>query len=335
MAKKKSNKSVATITHGEARRSNIPTAELKSVVSAEQKAVKPVKYPRNTDVDPQLVWRGKDEQDWSDLVVGAPPLYIQEKVHPKVLVDDLLKQAKAVDAKDRRAGGGDQMDLFADFNGLPDEARSAEFYQPPGFRDDLAELINFESRPAAYWFAFLWRVLGSEAIDGWNLRSPPKPFPMPQPFLASVDAIELCKLTTDAPCWPDKKGASNEGSGRNLNDPLRSAQKNSNQLEVPSKQATESPDESDDALPAKQRRLSPSRVKAKATYDWGMSKIPGAEDMTIAELYNAIELHPSIASDDLPPNAEAFGKYLRDAGVKRYLTKADKEGGSVRRPDEI
>lgn len=55
---------------------------------------RPVKYPRNTDLDPQLVWRGKDEQDWSDLVVHAPPLYIQEKIHPKVLIDDLLRQSK-------------------------------------------------------------------------------------------------------------------------------------------------------------------------------------------------------------------------------------------------
>ena len=47
---------------------------------------------RNRDLDPQLVWRGKDEQDWSDLVVHAPPLYIQEKVQPKVLIDDLLRE---------------------------------------------------------------------------------------------------------------------------------------------------------------------------------------------------------------------------------------------------
>jgi adenine-specific DNA-methyltransferase len=50
---------------------------------------------RNRDLDPQLVWNGKDEQDWSDLIVQAPPLYIQEKVHPKVLIDDLLRQSKA------------------------------------------------------------------------------------------------------------------------------------------------------------------------------------------------------------------------------------------------
>src|SRR5260370_31104459 len=79
---------------------------------------------RNRDMDPQLVWRGKDEQDWSDLVVHAPPLYIQEKVHPKVLIDDLLRRG-VVDKQE----SADQFDLFADFNGLPDESAKTEFYQ--------------------------------------------------------------------------------------------------------------------------------------------------------------------------------------------------------------
>ena len=81
-------KTVETLTHDEAKRKNIPTAEHQSVVEQEQKTPKTLRYPRNTDLDPQLVWRGKDEQDWSDLVVHAPTLYIQEKVHPKVLIDD-------------------------------------------------------------------------------------------------------------------------------------------------------------------------------------------------------------------------------------------------------
>jgi len=79
---------------------------------------------RNRDLDPQLVWRGKDELDWSDLVVQAPPLYIQEKVHPKVLIDDLLRRTKGDKKVDEP-----QLDMFADFNGLSDEARSTEFYQ--------------------------------------------------------------------------------------------------------------------------------------------------------------------------------------------------------------
>jgi hypothetical protein len=36
------------------------------VLEKEQQAPKKVRYPRNTDLDPQLVWRGKDERDWSD-----------------------------------------------------------------------------------------------------------------------------------------------------------------------------------------------------------------------------------------------------------------------------
>ena len=54
---------------------------------------------RNRDLDPQLVWRGKDVQDWSDLVVQAPPLFIQEKVHPKALIEDLLRRSKETAAE--------------------------------------------------------------------------------------------------------------------------------------------------------------------------------------------------------------------------------------------
>ena len=93
MAKKKSakKKSVETLTHEDASRTNIPTAELESVTSKDDKHPIRVAYERRSrDLDPQLVWR----QDWSDLVVAGPPLYIQEKVHPNVLVDDLLRQTE-------------------------------------------------------------------------------------------------------------------------------------------------------------------------------------------------------------------------------------------------
>ncbi len=126
MAKKPTTpKSVESITHDEDKRKNIPTAEHQSVLSKEDAAPVPVAYERrNRDLDPQLVWRGKDEQDWSDLVVNAPPIYIQEKVHPKVLIDDLLNQTKA----DRKAAEP-QLDLFADFNGIPEGADKTDFYQ--------------------------------------------------------------------------------------------------------------------------------------------------------------------------------------------------------------
>jgi adenine-specific DNA-methyltransferase len=123
---KKTNKSVETITHDDASRKNIPTAEYQSVMYKDEQSPIRVAYERrNRDLDPQLIWRGKDEQDWSDLVVHAPPLYIQEKVHPKVLIDDLRRQTEAQE----QAGVPQQMDLFADFNGLPNEGAKTEFYQ--------------------------------------------------------------------------------------------------------------------------------------------------------------------------------------------------------------
>ncbi|NQT60096.1 MAG: site-specific DNA-methyltransferase [Bacteroidetes bacterium] len=125
MSKKKTPKSIETITHEEAKRRNIPTAEYQSIMrKEEQKPIRLAYKRRNRDLDPQLVWRGKDEQDWSDLVVHAPPLYIQEKVHPKILIDDLVNKTK----EDNKANDT-QFDLFADFNGLPNEGARTEFYQ--------------------------------------------------------------------------------------------------------------------------------------------------------------------------------------------------------------
>ena len=124
-----SKKTVEALQHDEAKRKNIPTAEYQSVLQKNEKEPVRVAYPRNKDLDPQLVWRGKDEQDWSDLVVHAQPLYIQEKVHPKVLIDDLFNQSKAAD--DATAPQTDMFrpDLFGDFNGMPKGADKTEFYQ--------------------------------------------------------------------------------------------------------------------------------------------------------------------------------------------------------------
>ena len=124
--KRKKPLKVKTLIHDEAKRRNIPTAEFQSVMEDEEKSPVRLAYERrNRDLDPQLVWRGKDEQDWSDLIVQASPLYIQEKVHLKVLVDDLLRRSK--ERADEK--GPDTPDLFADFNGLPDREALTEFYQ--------------------------------------------------------------------------------------------------------------------------------------------------------------------------------------------------------------
>lgn len=129
---------VETLKHDDATRKNIPTAEYQSVMAKDEQKPVRVEYERtvagdsdekanrNRDLDPQLVWRGKDEQDWSNLIVQAPPLYIQEKVHPKVLIDDLKRQSE------KTAAPAAQVDLFADFNGLPNTDAKTEFYQHDG-----------------------------------------------------------------------------------------------------------------------------------------------------------------------------------------------------------
>jgi len=127
----KSKLTVEALKHDDATRKNIPTAEYQSVMHKEEQTPLRIAYERrNTDLDPQLVWRGKDQQDWSDLVVHAPPIYIQEKIHPKVLIDDLKRFSPSPLAGEGPGERGQQqIDLFADFNGLPEEADKTEFYQ--------------------------------------------------------------------------------------------------------------------------------------------------------------------------------------------------------------
>ena len=122
-------KSVEALRHEQDTRTNIPTAEYQSMVGEEQESPLRAAYQRrNRDLDPQLVWRGKDEQGLDDLVVNVPPLYIQEKVHPKVLIDDLVSQSR-----NGREPADYQIDMFADFNGLPEGADRTEFYQHEGY----------------------------------------------------------------------------------------------------------------------------------------------------------------------------------------------------------
>ena len=122
-------KSVEALRHDADTRTNIPTAEYQSMVEEDTESPVRVAYQRrNRDLDPQLVWRGKDEQDLDDLVVNVPPLYIQEKVHPKVLIDDLVRQSRNSSQPSEY-----QVDMFADFNGLPEGADRTEFYQHEGY----------------------------------------------------------------------------------------------------------------------------------------------------------------------------------------------------------
>ena len=123
MARAKKPKTITAITHEDSRR-NIPTAEYQSVMKVEERHPVQVAYERrNRDLDPQLVWRGKDEQDAEPLIAQAPPLYIQEKVHPKVLIDSLKRYSREETAAE------ETIDLFADFNGLPEGDARTEFYR--------------------------------------------------------------------------------------------------------------------------------------------------------------------------------------------------------------
>src|SRR5690606_34397352 len=125
MAKKssKSPRQVEAFKHDDASRKNIPTAEFESVMAREAKTPIQVAIERrNRDLDPQLVWRGKDEKDAADLVVSAPPIYIQEKVHPKALIDDLRRETRQAEREKESSQSGFIPDLFGDFNGIPEGA---------------------------------------------------------------------------------------------------------------------------------------------------------------------------------------------------------------------
>lgn len=121
---KDKRKRLDTYRHEEAKRRNIPTAEYETLMEEEDKKPRNLFYPRNPDLDPQLVWTGKDKEDEEDLKVTSAPIYIQEKIHPYALVEALKKHT--------RARGGvtyGTPDLFGDFNGLPDPTAKTEFYK--------------------------------------------------------------------------------------------------------------------------------------------------------------------------------------------------------------
>lgn len=126
MAKKKTKKNIQvhSVKHKD-KRKNIPTEELRDFVREDEVKPQEVKYPgllyaRDPSLDPQLVWKGKDAQDAEELTVPSVPVYIQEKIHPQAIIEDIKAQAKK--------GRGEQLDFFADFNGIQFEDL-IEFYQ--------------------------------------------------------------------------------------------------------------------------------------------------------------------------------------------------------------
>ncbi len=123
--KSSSSKSVDAFTHEDDKRKNIPTVEHRAIMHDALKNPIQVEYARrHPDLDPQLIWRGKELIDEDKLSIPAPPLYIQEKVHPQVLIQDLLRESKKV----KQADSQENL-LFGDFNGLPKGADKTEFYK--------------------------------------------------------------------------------------------------------------------------------------------------------------------------------------------------------------
>ncbi|MEU8404360.1 site-specific DNA-methyltransferase [Nonomuraea sp. NPDC048892] len=111
---------VESFTH-EDKRTNLPTADSHDLLSEEAAGIAKLRYLRNPELDPQLVWKGKDTQDSEDLVVDAPPIYIQEKIDPRVLIENLRRTAQ-------RPEDEPELTLFDTFDGL-DGFEAIEYYQ--------------------------------------------------------------------------------------------------------------------------------------------------------------------------------------------------------------
>ncbi len=119
--KKKSTPVEITSTRHKDKRTNIPTEELRDFVTDAETTPKTMLYPRDPSLDPQLVWRGKDEQDAEALAVPVVPIYIQEKVHPQCIIEALPR----IDQTEP-----DAPTLFSDFNGGPkDFDQKVDFYK--------------------------------------------------------------------------------------------------------------------------------------------------------------------------------------------------------------
>ena len=97
---------------------NNPTQELSGF--AEDEAYPPTRYPRDTALDPQLVWKGKDQQNDTDLEVPTVPIYTQEHIQPQAIIENLRAQK-------RRDSEQTEM-LFEGFNDL-DFNEKIEFYE--------------------------------------------------------------------------------------------------------------------------------------------------------------------------------------------------------------
>lgn len=127
MAKKDNTTEVSAFKHQD-KRVNIPPQELSNFMAEDERSPKKCLYPRDPSLDPQLVWKGKDQQDQSDLSVLSVPIYIQEKIQPQAIIENVRAQAAKFKGIGEATASYDQLDLFGDFNHI-DFEDLVEFYE--------------------------------------------------------------------------------------------------------------------------------------------------------------------------------------------------------------
>jgi adenine-specific DNA-methyltransferase len=120
---------VEYVAHREDKRVNVPTAELADFAVQEEQAPYILRYPRDPSLDPQLVWKGKDEQDGQELEIPAVPVYIQEHIHTSAIIEDLHRG--------RAKGKVRQASLFDDFDGMPFEERVDFYHHAQGWSNRI------------------------------------------------------------------------------------------------------------------------------------------------------------------------------------------------------
>src|ERR1700730_15786337 len=189
MAKRTTTKSpaeagVESYKHKEAKRKNIPTAELQKLVPDDDKAIKKLRWPRNPDLDPQLVWRGKDFES-DPLEVDAPPIYIQEKIQPRAIIEDLRRRSR-----ERRNDDDPQLELCHDFNAFPqgwkEDATASYYHDEVNWQNRMIlgdsllvmaslakrEALRGKARPHGFQWHFKEKIFGSaKKFDGRPMSS--------------------------------------------------------------------------------------------------------------------------------------------------------------------
>lgn len=107
---------VGSFRHNDTR-VNIPSGEQHEFLAEEERSPTAVRYRREV-TEPELIWQAKTGDD---LEVPAVPVYIQERIEPRVIIEEL-----------RHAGEPpDELRLFEDFDGV-EGFEAIEFYEHEG-----------------------------------------------------------------------------------------------------------------------------------------------------------------------------------------------------------